>query len=72
MAGICSAHGGEEAVEGCAACHATPRDLFPNDWDRMVAEAEAAGLAVCECGFEFYLTTTVCPRCGSTKYTKMG
>jgi hypothetical protein len=65
MAGICSAHHPDMGpVEGCAACHATPHDLFP-DWDEAVARAEAAGTAVCACGFEFYRTVDFCPKCGA-------
>ena len=36
---------------------------FP-DWDKKAAEAEAAGLTTCKCGFEYYLTTDICPLCG--------
>jgi hypothetical protein len=69
VAGICSAHMGDEPVEGCSACHAIPSDLFPR-WGAMVVEADLAGKAICECGFEFYLTTPACPLCGSRNYTK--
>lgn len=56
---------GEEPVPGCPACHATPKDLFP-DWDQKCAEADAAGLTRCpKCGFEHYLTSDECPLCGT-------
>lgn len=61
---ICSAH--QEPVEGCPACAATPRDLFP-DWDDKLEESERAGLVVCkddECRFVFYAVTDCCPACG--------
>lgn len=62
MAGICSAHWGS-SVKGCVACNSSPRDLFP-DWDEKLAEAEAAGTHKCTgCGFVFYRTVDVCPKC---------
>jgi hypothetical protein len=52
-------------VPGCAACGATPHDLFP-DWDEKVAKAEAAGTYRCDnCAFVFYKTTAHCPSCGT-------
>lgn len=37
--------------------------MFP-DWERKVAEAEAAGTETCSaCGFTYYRTTTCCPLC---------
>jgi hypothetical protein len=58
---ICSAH--QKPDPNCRLCQLHPRDLFP-DWDKKVAEAEAAGTIKCrKCGFEFYLTTDICPKC---------
>lgn len=62
MCRICSRHG--EYQKDCKLCNSTIRDLFPNDWERMEAEAEAAGTMICKCGFEYYLTTDSCPLCG--------
>jgi len=51
-------------VEGCAACHASLEDLFGvSEVARMRAEAEAAGLFTCDCGFEYYKTVDACPLC---------
>lgn len=64
MAGICSAHTHKEP--GCRLCAMHPRDLFP-DWDEKVKDAERAGLHACRnCKFEFYRTTEMCPKCGTT------
>lgn len=65
MAGICSMHHPSLGpVEGCAACHATPADLFGNaEWAAMQARAEEAGLFTCDCGFEYYKTVDSCPLC---------
>ena len=61
MAGICGRH--RERVETCRLCNLTPSDILP-DWDKKVAEAEAAGLHNCEhCGFTYYLTCNMCPKC---------
>lgn len=39
------------------------RRMLP-DYDRKLAEAEAAGEHTCEgCGFVFYKTVMNCPRC---------
>jgi len=61
---ICSRH--QKYQADCKLCNANPRDLFP-DWDKKVAEAEAAGLYTCVCGYEYYLTTDSCPFCGEQK-----
>jgi hypothetical protein len=62
MAGICSAHRHKEP--GCALCAANPREVFP-DWDKMVAAAKVAGEHTCHhCGFVYYRTTDMCPKCG--------
>jgi hypothetical protein len=61
MAGICSRHQGYDP--NCKACKLTAADVLPN-FKEKVAEAEAAGLVTCECGFNFYLTTLNCPKCG--------
>ncbi len=58
---ICSIH--HEYNKDCKLCNTHPRDVFP-DWDKKVAEAEAAGKTTCKCGFEYYLTTDSCPLCG--------
>jgi hypothetical protein len=64
MAGICSAH--QKPDPSCRLCQTHPRELFPN-WDAKVAEAKAAGTLKCrKCGFEFYLTTDMCPKCCAT------
>ena len=60
VSGICSAHQHHEP--GCVQCEADVRDMFP-DYDEKKAEAEAAGLHTCECGFEHYRTVGFCPRC---------
>lgn len=60
MSGICSVH--RHTEPGCPACHAHPRDLFP-DFDERLAEAEAAGEHKCECGFTYYRTVDSCPAC---------
>jgi hypothetical protein len=61
MAGICSEH--QKPHPACKLCHTHPRELFPN-WDEKVAEAEAAGTTKCaKCGFEFFLTVDMCPKC---------
>jgi hypothetical protein len=60
MAGLCSAH--RDKVPGCAACEATIYDLLPN-YDRLIAEAEVAGRHTCECGFVYFKTTYMCPKC---------
>jgi hypothetical protein len=63
VAGICSIH--QKAEPGCKLCAAHPRDIFPN-WDAKVAEAAAAGTTRCAvCGFEFFLTANMCPKCSA-------
>lgn len=64
MAGICSAH--QKPDPSCKLCRTHPRELFPN-WDAKVKEAQAAGTMKCrKCGFEFYLTTDICPKCSAS------
>ena len=65
MSGICSIHAPQLGpVEGCAACHASLEDLFGvSEVALMRAEAEAAGLFTCDCGFEYYKTVDSCPLC---------
>lgn len=67
MAGICSAHNGEEPVEGCDACQSTPAQLLgitENEWDTAVVYAEACGRHICtKCGFVYYKTVELCPLC---------
>jgi len=59
---ICSQH--REPDAACSLCQADIRDLLP-DFDRKVAEAEAAGQQTCAaCGFVYYRTTWECPLCG--------
>jgi len=60
VSGICSRH--RDHDPGCPMCCADIRDVFP-DYDEKVAEAEAAGLHLCACGFEHYRTVSFCPRC---------
>jgi hypothetical protein len=63
MAGVCSAHRKKEP--GCKLCATHPREIFPN-WDKKVKEAQAAGTMKCaKCGFEFYLTINMCPKCSA-------
>lgn len=69
MSGLCSAH--QDHVSGCLACEAKPEDLFP-DWQEMLAEAHAAGKHTCDCGFEFYKTTNICPLCGKDSLIWLG
>ena len=65
MSGICSVHPPQLGpVEGCVACHSTMGDLLGESvYAQMRAEAEAAGLFTCDCGFEYYKTTDSCPLC---------
>lgn len=66
MAGVCSAHGGPDPVEGCAACHSTVPELLgitEAEYAYMRAVAEDAGLYTCDCGFEYYMTVDSCPLC---------
>lgn len=65
MTGICGIHHPSQGpVEGCVACHSTIEDLFgKTEVALMRAEAEAAGLFTCDCGFEYYKTTDSCPLC---------
>lgn len=66
MAGVCSAHGGPEPVEGCAACKATVQELLgitDEEYAAMRWQAEDAGLYTCDCGFEYYKTVDACPLC---------
>jgi len=45
-------------------CAATMADLFgESEYARMRAEADAAGLFTCDCGFEYYKTVDSCPLC---------
>lgn len=58
---ICSKH--REPVDGCKLCQVTARDVLP-DYDAKLAEAKLAGSHKCEhCGFIYYLTSDVCPKC---------
>ncbi len=65
MSGICSIHHPQLGpVKGCGACHATLEDLLgASVVAQMQAEAEAAGLFTCDCGFEYYKTVDACPLC---------
>lgn len=67
MSNICSQH--REYQRNCKLCNTHPRELLPNgEWERMHAEAEAAGETDCKaCGFTYYLTTDACPFC-DTEY----
>ena len=69
MSGICSVHPPQIGpVEDCAACHATLEDLFgATEVARARAEAEAAGLFTCDCGFEYYKTVSDCPLCSKER-----
>lgn len=69
MSGICSAHHPSLGpVEGCDLCHASIEDLFGVDTViQMRAEAEAAGLFTCDCGFEYYKTVDACPLCAKER-----
>jgi len=60
MTSICSQH--QHIDPDCAACNADIRDLLP-DYDKKHAEALAAGLHDCECGFQYYKTVSFCPLC---------
>lgn len=60
MSGICSRHQGHDP--DCDLCCADIRDLLP-DYDAKHAEAAAAGLHACKCGFEYYKTVSFCPLC---------
>jgi hypothetical protein len=63
MAGICSIH--KKPDPHCSLCKAHPRDIFP-DWDAKLKEAEAAGTMRCAvCGFEFFRTINMCPKCAA-------
>lgn len=62
MSGICSRHRHHES--GCRLCNTEARDILP-DFDRKLAEAEAAGRQKCPgCGFVYYRTVEACPLCG--------
>ena len=65
MSGICSIHHPSlGAVDGCGMCHATVGDLLGESvYAEMRAEADAAGLFTCDCGFEYYKTVDACPLC---------
>jgi len=65
MSGICSAHHPSLGpVEGCDLCHSTIEDLLGESTVAIMrAEAEAAGLFTCDCGFEYYKTVDACPLC---------
>lgn len=56
---LCSAH--PYHVENCAACNASTEDI--DGWEEAEAEAKAAGLHTCKCGFEYYKTVDSCPLC---------
>lgn len=65
MSGICSIHQSRPGpVEGCIPCHSTMEDLLGETTVAIMrAEAEAAGLFTCDCGFEYYKTVSACPLC---------
>lgn len=64
MAGMCSRH--QDNDPNCPTCQLKPEDVLP-DYEKKLAEAEAAGRVICpECDYEFYLTTHDCPLCGET------
>jgi len=60
VSGICSQHQGYEP--SCDLCNTDIREFLP-DYDKKHAEAEAAGLHKCDCGFEHYRTISFCPMC---------
>ena len=61
MASICSRH--FEYDSECRLCHIDVRDVLP-DYERKLAEAEAAGTEECVgCGFAYYRTIDSCPLC---------
>ena len=66
MAGLCSAHLPHETLLNCPACQATMESIFPG-WKQALERAEAAGLHECTCGFSYYKTVRVCPRCSSPR-----
>jgi hypothetical protein len=72
VSGICSAHPPGVTDPDCPACKATPADLLGEErWLKMQRDAERAGTHTCTvCGFVFYLTTRICPKCSSTARTK--
>lgn len=65
MSGICSIHPPPLGpIEGCVACHSTLADLLGETTVAIMrAEAEAAGLFTCDCGFTYYKTVDSCPLC---------
>jgi len=67
LAGVCSAHHPSLGViKDCVPCNTSPQELLGlNDceWAAKKAEAEDAGLFVCDCGFEYYKTIDMCPLC---------
>jgi hypothetical protein len=69
MTGICSKH--QTPASDCVLCNTDIRDVLP-DYDKKIAEAEAAGRHTCVCGFEYFLTTDACPRCGRQNYCEIG
>jgi hypothetical protein len=59
---MCSKH--SQKRPDCRLCNTDPRDVFPN-WDEKLARAKAAGIEHClGCGFDYYRTTSSCPKCG--------
>jgi len=65
MAGICSRHRDYDA--NCKLCNTLPQNILP-DYNKKVAEAEAAGTHSCaKCGYLYYLTVDSCPNCGTKK-----
>lgn len=62
VSGICSRHQGHDPE--CDLCAIDPREALGGErYDEKAAEAEAAGLHRCECGFEYYRTVSFCPKC---------
>lgn len=59
---ICSQH--RTAVKGCRSCELEPRDVLPG-FDVTQADADAAGLFTCKCGFAYYKLVNECPCCGT-------
>ena len=61
---ICSAH--QEKKKDCPLCEANPEDIFP-DWKEKLRHAQEAGIEECECGFKYFKTTNICPKCSKRR-----
>lgn len=63
MVRVCSIH--QEYDGDCRICNTDVSELIPN-YKQLLAEAEKAGKHECAfCGFTFYLTTDICPKCST-------